>query len=462
MVRAMGEYFTNWARKYMPDPWLFAILLTFITYILGLIFTKSGPFDMILHWYKGFWELLAFAMQMCLILVTGYSLATAPAVKRALDSLARVPTSNSGATYLIVLVAIIAGYINWGLGLIVGAMMAKEVAKQGYLRKIRIHYPLMGAAGYIGLAVWHGGLSGSAPLLVATKGHFLEKEIGIIPVVQTLFSPLNLGIFILMIVVLPFLAKALAPRDEKEIMTIDQYDPALLQEEKVEAAKPTEQWTTADRLPFRQAGFRPQPEHREFYLPHRGDAPAQNPHLLCPGGHGRDPGMRRDHPSISFLRGDHGDDEILRAGCGHRRLVRGDLHLPDLSRLDLHCRLYHQYLRTFRRRTVGGSGTDCGQGCPVHAALHPQDGHGGSLRGSMDQPLSALLGPPPPGHHPPESPGHHGVLHRDYVYRDSPFHYYALIAPRLKPWPQGGPRPGAVTRKKGRLVRAAPILQPVF
>jgi short-chain fatty acids transporter len=248
MVRAMGEYFTNWARKYMPDPWLFAILLTFITYILGLIFTKSGPFDMILHWYKGFWELLAFAMQMSLILVTGYSLATAPAVKRALDSLARVPTSNSGATYLIVLVAILAGYINWGLGLIVGAMMAKEVAKQGYLRKIRIHYPLMGAAGYIGLAVWHGGLSGSAPLLVATKGHFLEKEIGIIPVIQTLFSPLNLGIFILMIVVLPFLAKALAPRDEKEIMTIDQYDPALLEEEKVEAAKPEEQWTTADRL----------------------------------------------------------------------------------------------------------------------------------------------------------------------------------------------------------------------
>ncbi len=90
MVRAMGEYFTEWARKYMPDPWLFAILLTFLTYILGLIFTKSGPFDMILHWYKGFWELLAFAMQMCLVLVTGYSLATAPAVMRALDSLARI------------------------------------------------------------------------------------------------------------------------------------------------------------------------------------------------------------------------------------------------------------------------------------------------------------------------------------------------------------------------------------
>ncbi len=163
MIKAMGEYFTDWARKYMPDPFLFAILLSFLTYILGLIFTKNGPFDMILHWYKGFWELLAFAMQMCLILVTGYSLATAPAIKKALDALARIPRSNSGAVYLTVLVVVIAGYINWGLGLIVGAMMAKEVARQGYLRKIPLHYPLLGAAGYIGLAIWHGGFSGSAP-----------------------------------------------------------------------------------------------------------------------------------------------------------------------------------------------------------------------------------------------------------------------------------------------------------
>lgn len=247
MIRAMGEYFTDWARKYMPDPWLFAILLSFLTYVLGLIFTKSGPFDMILYWYKGFWDLLAFAMQMCLILVTGYSLATAPAVKRALDALARIPKSNSGATYLVVLVAIIAGYINWGLGLVVGAVLAKEVARQGYLRKIPLHYPLMGAAGYIGLAIWHGGFSGSAPLLVATKGHFLEKEIGIIPVVQTLFSPLNITLFIVMIIVLPLLAKALAPRTGEDVLTIDKYDPTLLEEEKIEKIV-KERWTTADKL----------------------------------------------------------------------------------------------------------------------------------------------------------------------------------------------------------------------
>jgi short-chain fatty acids transporter len=247
MVRAMGDYFTEWARKYMPDPWLFAILLSFLTYILGLIFTKSGPFDMILHWYKGFWTLLAFAMQMCLVLVTGYSLATAPSVRKALDALARVPKSSSGAVYLVVFVVVIAGYINWGLGLVVGAIFAKEVAKGCHLRKIPLHYPLIGAAGYIGLAIWHGGFSGSAPLLVATKGHFLEKEIGIIPVVQTLFSTLNIGVFIAMIIILPFLAKFLSPKPGAEIITIDQYDPTLLEEAK-EVVRPKEQWTTADKL----------------------------------------------------------------------------------------------------------------------------------------------------------------------------------------------------------------------
>ncbi|KPK92113.1 MAG: hypothetical protein AMJ94_05800 [Deltaproteobacteria bacterium SM23_61] len=247
MVRAMGEYFTDWARRYMPDPWLFAILLSFLTYILGLIFTKSGPFDMILHWYKGFWTLLAFAMQMCVILVTGYALATAPPVRKALEALARVPKSSSGAVYLVVLVVVIAGYINWGLGLIVGAIFAKEVAKGCHLRKIPLHYPLIGAAGYIGLAIWHGGFSGSAPLLVATKGHFLEKEIGIIPVLQTLFSPLNIGVFIVMIIVLPFLAKFLSPKAGAEIVSIHQYDPTLLEEEKV-MERPREQWTTADKL----------------------------------------------------------------------------------------------------------------------------------------------------------------------------------------------------------------------
>ena len=123
MIKRLGDYFSDWAKKYMPDPFIFAILLTFLTYIMGIIFTPNGPFKMILYWYKGFWSLLTFAMQMCLILVTGYALATTSVVQSVLRKIAAVPKSTPGAAALVAVVAIIAGYINWGLGLIVGAVL---------------------------------------------------------------------------------------------------------------------------------------------------------------------------------------------------------------------------------------------------------------------------------------------------------------------------------------------------
>ncbi|MGD9240266.1 MAG: TIGR00366 family protein [Desulfobacterales bacterium] len=227
MIRRMGSYFSRWADKYMPDPFLFAILLTFLTLILGVIFTDNGPFAMLKHWNKGFWELLTFAMQMCLILVTGYALATTKAVRRAIEALADIPKTGAGAAYLVALVAIIAAYINWGLGIIVGALMARQVALRGYQKGVAMHYPLLGAAGYAGLAVWHGGFSASAPLLVATDGHFLADKIGIIAVSQTLFSPLNIVVAVFLIIGLPFLFRFLTPVDESETVTIDKVLPNI-------------------------------------------------------------------------------------------------------------------------------------------------------------------------------------------------------------------------------------------
>jgi short-chain fatty acids transporter len=223
----MGSYFSRWADKYMPDPFLFAILLTFLTLILGVIFTDNGPFAMLKHWNKGFWELLTFSMQMCLILVTGYALATTKAVRRGIEALADIPKTGAGAATLVALVAIIAAYINWGLGIIVGALMARQVALRGYQKGVAMHYPLLGAAGYAGLAVWHGGFSASAPLLVATEGHFLADKIGIIPVSQTLFSPLNIVVAVFLIIGLPFLFRFLNPVDESETVTIDKVLPNI-------------------------------------------------------------------------------------------------------------------------------------------------------------------------------------------------------------------------------------------
>lgn len=244
MLEKLGDYLSDWARKYMPDPMIFAILLTILTYILGLIFTKTSWFGMILYWYKGFWVLLKFGMQMCVILVTGYALATTAPIQKFLRWLAGIPKTTAGAAMLVAIIAVIAGLINWGLGLIVGAIFALEVGRQGYLNNRKFHYPLLVAAGYTGLAVWHGGLSGSAPLLVATKGHFLQKEIGIIPVAKTLGSPLNITVTIVLLIIIPLIFYLMAPKDESKIKLI----PQDLCTPKKEAETPKEEWTFADKL----------------------------------------------------------------------------------------------------------------------------------------------------------------------------------------------------------------------
>ncbi|MFH2130930.1 MAG: short-chain fatty acid transporter [bacterium] len=232
MIRAMGSVFDKWARRWMPNPMLFAILLTFVTYVLGLILTDSGPFQMIQHWNKGFWALLTFGMQMCLILVTGHALATSPIVRKGIEKLAGIPKAQAGAVALVALTAAVASLINWGLGIIVGALMAREVGRSGYMRKIKMHYPLLGAAGYAGFLTWHGGFSGSAPLLVATKGHFLEKSIGIIPTSLTLFSPLNIAVTIALLIVIPVTMLLMAPKNDAEIIEITDVDPDLIADDK--------------------------------------------------------------------------------------------------------------------------------------------------------------------------------------------------------------------------------------
>ncbi len=247
MIRAMGRVFDKWARKWMPDPMLFAILLTFITYLLGLILTDSGPFQMIQHWYKGFWELLSFAMQMCLILVTGHALATSPLVRRWIEHLAEIPKHQAGAIFLVGFTAAIASWINWGLGIIVGALMAREVGRSGQLRGIPMHYPLLGAAGYAGFLTWHGGLSASAPLLVATDKHFLVNEIGVIPSRLTLFSTMNIVISIVLILLIPLVCMLMAPKNKEEMETIVDVDPDLVKKEEVKVI-PREKMVVADKI----------------------------------------------------------------------------------------------------------------------------------------------------------------------------------------------------------------------
>lgn len=174
-------------------------MLTFIVYLLGVFFTDSGPMEMVTHWGDGFWELLAFGMQMSLVVVTGYILANTPVVKRFLAKLSSLANTPGQAVMLVTFVALAACLINYGFGLVVGALFAVHVAK----RVPGVDYRILIASAYSGMLIWHGGFSGSVPLLIATPGHFLEETMGLIPVADTLFSPFNIFIVMTLLITLP-------------------------------------------------------------------------------------------------------------------------------------------------------------------------------------------------------------------------------------------------------------------
>lgn len=222
-MKGLTNFFVKVAQKYLPDAFLFAILLTVIAFLMALGLTGKSVVEILTAWGGGLWGLLAFSMQMTLILVTGHAMASSPAVKGALRALASVPKTPVQGLMMTAFVAAVASWINWGFGLVVGALLAREVAK----RVRGVDYPMLVAAAYSGFVVWHGGISGSIPLAIASKGHIVEKLIGVVPVSRTIFSGWNLAISWAMIIALPVLFYFMGRKKENAV----QVDPALLEDE---------------------------------------------------------------------------------------------------------------------------------------------------------------------------------------------------------------------------------------
>ena len=219
-LERLGRNLASISDRLLPDPFLLAILLTVVTAGLGIVLAGEAPGRMLRYWGTGVWDLLEFSMQMCLILVTGYALAETPLLRRLINWLASLPRSSAGAAALVCAVACVTGALHWGLSVIMGALVARNTAVVAARRGIRIHYPLLGACGYVGMLVWHGGLSGSAPLTVATEGHFLADRIGVIPIDATLGSPLNLAVLVALMVFLPLVASRLNPSSPDQCQAV--------------------------------------------------------------------------------------------------------------------------------------------------------------------------------------------------------------------------------------------------
>lgn len=245
MFKKLTNASVKMVERLLPDAFIFCVLLTVIAFVLAIITTGQGPMQMILHWGNGVWGLLAFSMQMALVLVLGNAFATSGLIKGFLKKIAKRAKTPLQAILLVSFVSAIACWINWGFGLIVGALLARELARnvEG------VDYRLLIASAYSGFVVWHNGISGSIPLQVASDLEQLKTISGgliteTIPVSQTLFSPWNLIVVWIIILTLPLLNRAMHP-DKEHTVTVD---PKLLVEvEEIKYFK-TKDTTPAERL----------------------------------------------------------------------------------------------------------------------------------------------------------------------------------------------------------------------
>lgn len=233
-------------QRWLPEPFIFAILLTFVAAVIAMPVCHQTPIEVIEHWGGGVWNLLAFAMQMALVLVCGSTLAAAPSIKQGIDALARIPQSPAAAIALVTIVSALCCWLNWGFGLIVGVIFAKAIARH----LSGVDYRLLIASAYSGFVVWHAGLSGSIPLTMATPGDALSTATNgaltsPVPVSQTILDPHNIVIVVLVIVAITVANTLMHPK--KDAVTVD---PALLEEgtENFGELKNTKDFTPAQRM----------------------------------------------------------------------------------------------------------------------------------------------------------------------------------------------------------------------
>lgn len=225
-------------KNFLPSPFTIAVLLTLFTFLLAMLFTKPETDSILVYganllqfWESGLWSnsLLVFAYQMMLILVLGHVLVLSTPVSNLILKVIPFCNSTANSAMIVASTTMLVAFFNWGLGLIFGALLARKVAEHAQQNNIPLNYPIIGAAGYSGLMVWHGGISGSAPIKINEAGHlksmltidvsnsYLAQIPEIISYKETIFSHWNLIIFASVLIVISLLfyvvGKRLSPTE---------------------------------------------------------------------------------------------------------------------------------------------------------------------------------------------------------------------------------------------------------
>ncbi|WP_445169307.1 TIGR00366 family protein [Mycolicibacterium sp. Dal123E01] len=246
VMQGLTNVSVRYVERLMPDPYLFAVILTIVVAALVAFLVKGAtPSGMLKAWYGGVWgsqNIFTFAFQMVLILVTGYTLAEAPVLKRGIVYIATKPKNQVQAALLCFGVSAVLHLLNWGLGLVAGALVARQVAK----RLPDTHFGYLVAASFMGFVVWTQGLSSSIALANTDSSspiNVIHKMTGItVPLSETIFQPYS---WLSVIVVLALLALVIWRIAPSETLAPD---PAVFEESEQPEDEPEGKKTFAEWL----------------------------------------------------------------------------------------------------------------------------------------------------------------------------------------------------------------------
>ena len=198
LVGELGDRLCQFTQRWIPDSWVVCMILTVLSILLAMLGAGASLNESVLAWGDGMWALLELAMQFAIAMIAAHACVSSRPVYRFLDWLANLPDRNRPiqAIALIGVYSLLTAYLNWALSVVASALFVPFIARRNPKADIR----LVIAAAYLGICtIWHGGLSGSAPLILATPGNPLiapatgEPIIDrLIPVTETLFIPFNL------------------------------------------------------------------------------------------------------------------------------------------------------------------------------------------------------------------------------------------------------------------------------
>lgn len=245
--------FARWSTRWVPDAMVFVLALSVVVFFLAWGLTPHGPVQLVDDWVKGFWVLLTFAMQMSLLMITGFAVADSKYVKVLLKRLVALPKTRAQTILMYAFVISVFWYIHWGLGMMLAIVLGREIVLTK--RGLGIHYPLLAATAYIAIEVANGP-SMAPQLLVATPGHFMEKVVGVIPLSQTTFDIHLIVMNIIIFLTVPFIIWAMMPKKEHSLEASDEIV-ASFQEAEADAVReskesltPAERWDRSPVLPI--------------------------------------------------------------------------------------------------------------------------------------------------------------------------------------------------------------------